>query len=192
VERLSDWKINIVSRLSQLEKEDVEKSNSRRNELIFCYPSSLKAEEFHKTLSRVQSSNVVVAADCGWAYAAMASGIKTFNMHSRALFESVVPKIYWGGVGELVDPIKDPSCDRQCSAQRLIAAMPPDSPRPFHEFESFSQMTPEWKANHYNRGYPKTLACWGSSPACLDYDNDAIEGLVDKIKLQENSLGVLV
>jgi hypothetical protein len=168
-----------------LEKEDVEKSNSRRNELIFCYPSSLKAEEFHKTLSRVQSSNVVVAADCGWAYAAMASGIKTFNMHSRALFESVVPKIYWGGVGELVDPIKDPSCDRQCSAQRLIAAMPPNSPRPFHEFENFSQMTPEWRTNCYNRDYPSTLACWGSyNPPCLNHDNEAIERLTDQIKLQ--------
>jgi hypothetical protein len=178
VKRLEGWKVNIVSKVAPLE---IISANEGRNEIKFCYPSAMRASEFEATLATVQSSHAVVAADCGWAYAAIASGIKTFILQSHALFETLVPRDYWG-LAEPVGPTKGLSCDRQCSAQKILAAMPEGATRPYPEFEDYRHMTPDWKAKYYIDGYPKTLACWGSTrPPCMDYDESTIDQLARQV-----------
>jgi len=181
VSRLDGWNVNIISRLSPTDVAEIMAANGGRNEITVCYPASLHPKEFEAVLATVQRSHVVVATDCGWAYASLASGIKTLILQSHVLFETLVPRSYWG-LGEPVGPMKKLSCDRQCSAQRLLAAMPPEAPRPFPEFEDYRHMTPDWKARYYISGYPRTLACWGTvNPPCMDYDEATLARLATQV-----------
>jgi hypothetical protein len=181
VSRLCGWDIHIISSLDPSEIAEITAVNDGRNEINFCYPASLHPREFESALATVQRSHVVVATDCGWAYAAMASGIKTYILQSHVLFETLVPKVYWG-LAEPVGPMTKLTCDRQCSAQRLLAAMPPGVSRPYAEFEDYRHMTPDWKARYYISGYPRTLACWGTrNPPCMDYDSGTIDHLARQV-----------
>lgn len=179
--RISGWRVNIISAVNPAE---IEAANGGRNEVKACYPASLSPSEFEATLATVQRSHVVVATDCGWAYAALASGIKTYILQSHVLFETLVPRAYWGpnGLAEPVGPMDKLSCDRQCSAQRLLAAMPPGTTRPYAEFEDYRHMTPDWRDRYYISGYPRTLACWGTiNPPCMDYDEATLDRLAAQV-----------
>lgn len=179
--RISGWRVNIISAVNPSE---IEAANGGRNEVKACYPASLTPSEFEATLATVQRSHVVVAADCGWAWVSLASGIKTLIIESRDLLETLVPKNYWSphGLAVILPSPKKLSCDRQCSAQRLLAAMPPGVARPYEEFEDYRHMTPEWKDRHYISGYPRTLACWGTiNPPCMDYDEATLDRLAAQV-----------
>jgi hypothetical protein len=184
VRRISGWQINIIGSINPSEIAEIEAVNGGRNEITVRYPASLTPGEFEAVLATVQRSHVVVATDCGWAYAALASGIKTYILQSHVLFETLVPRAYWGphGLAEPVGPMSKLSCDRQCSAQRLLAAMPPGVARPYAEFEDYRHMTPDWRDRYYISGYPRTLACWGTiNPPCMDYDEATLDRLATQV-----------
>ena len=178
VRRLLGWKIQIISVLSTEQKAELLEANLGRNDLFFMYPSGFTASAFAETLTAVQNSSVVVSTENGWSNCAVASGIKTIILQSHVLFESLIPRHHWSHTSPFVR--SDLSCDRQCSAQRILAPNPV-YPRPQIEWENYSALTPDWVSRIYcnpEAHYPTTLACWDNrNPSCMSYTTEEIERL---------------